>query len=299
MQHIDLNRLNVFKVVVLTGSFSKAALQLKIPKSRVSRQISALEAELKVPLIYRTTRSFQLTDAGRELYQNALPHLTELQDALSFLGDTRSNLQGLVRVTVPEDIGVELMGQICAEFTQLYPRIKLDLIIDNRYVDLVKEGVDIALRIGKGKDSTLTAKRIGTTRLGIYAASSLLQKFPKLREPQDLQALPFLSFFGSSTQTLKLKGPKGSLAIKLEPMFASNNFFTLKRMALSGNGFTLLPSYLASRELSDGSLVNLLREYRGDESPIQLMFPSQKNMPPRIRTVIDFMASRLQDKIED
>ncbi len=299
MQHIDLNRLNIFKVVVLTGSFSKAALQLKIPKSRVSRQISSLEAELKVPLIYRTTRSFQLTDAGRELYQKALPHLTELQDALSFLGDTRSDLQGLVRMTVPEDIGVELMGQICAEFTQLYPRIKLDMIIDNRYVDLVKEGVDIALRIGKTKDSTLTAKRIGTTRLSLYAAPALTQKFSKLRDPHDLQALPFLSFFGSSTQTLKLKGPKGPVTLKLEPIFASNNFFTLKRMALMGHGFTLLPGYLAKREQTEGSLVNLLRDYRGDENPIQLVFPSQKNMPPRIRTVIDFMASRLQDKIED
>ena len=299
MQHIDLNRLNVFKVVVLTGSFSKAALQLKIPKSRVSRQISALEAELKVPLIYRTTRSFQLTDAGRELYQNALPHLNELQDALSFLGDNRSELQGPVRMTVPEDIGVELLGQICAEFTQLYPRIKLDVIVDNRYVDLVKEGVDIALRIGRTKDSTLTAKRIGTTRLGLYAAASLVQKFPKLRDPQDLQALPFLSFFGASTQTLKLKGPKGAVAVKLEPTFASNNFFTLKRMALMGQGFTLLPGYLAKRELSEGVLVNLLRDFRADESPIQLVFPSQRNMPPRIRTVIDFMATKLQDKIED
>jgi LysR family transcriptional regulator for bpeEF and oprC len=110
MQHFNLNRLNVFKVVVLTGSFSKAALQLKIPKSLVSHQISALEADLKVPLFYRTTRSLQLTDAGRELYQNALPHLSEFQDALSFLGDTRSGVQGLVGVTVPEDIGVELKG---------------------------------------------------------------------------------------------------------------------------------------------------------------------------------------------
>lgn len=299
MQHIDLNRLNIFKVVVLTGSFSKAALQLKIPKSRVSRQISSLESELKVPLIYRTTRSFQLTDAGRELYQNALPHLTELQEALSFLGDTRSDLQGLVRFTVPEDVGVELMGQICAEFTQLYPRIKLETIIDNRFIDLVKEGVDIALRMGKTKDSTLTAKRIGTTRLGIYASPILLQKFAKLKEPQDLIHLPFLSFFGSGTQSLRLKGPKGPCVVKLEPSFAGNNFFLLKRMALSGHGFTLLPGYLAKRELADGKLVHLLKDFRSDEGPVQLVFPPQKNMPPRIRTVIDFMASRIKDKIED
>ncbi len=295
MRDIDLNRLLVFKVVVLTGSFSKAGQQMRMPKSRVSRQIASLEKELGVPLIYRTTRSFQLTTEGKDLFQRALPLLTDLESVLQNVGDTNADLQGTIRFTVPEDVGVELMGALCHEFQLAHPRVIIDLIVDNRTVDLVKEGVDLALRMGKAKDSTLTVKKIGEVGLGVYAGPALFQRFAKPIKLEELPQLPYLSFFGSEAHTLKLKNAKGQQALKVKPCFNCNNFFVLKKMAMQGNGFALIPSYLVKESVARGELVALFKDWRAEEVPALLLYPPQKNMPLRLRSFIDFMSRRLQE----
>ncbi len=297
MREVDLNRLQIFKVVVLSGSFSKAGLSLKMPKSRISRQISALEKELGVPLIYRTTRSFQLTAAGRELFQRALPVLTDLESVVQAVGETKTHMEGTVRFTVPEDVGVELMAALCHEFMLAHPKVEIDLIVENRRVDLVGEGVDLALRIGKTKDSTLTAKKVGEVRLGVYASPLLFQRFAKPARIDELKLLPFLSFFGRGEQELKVKGPKGVTSLRVTPIFNCNNFFVLKKMALAADGFALIPSYLVRDEVASGALVPLFRDWKAHEVPVQLIYPPQKNMPARLRTLIDFMARRLAEKM--
>ncbi|MBY0518373.1 MAG: LysR family transcriptional regulator [Bacteriovoracaceae bacterium] len=298
MLDIDLNRLFVFKVVVLTGSFSKAGLQLRIPKSRVSRQIASLENELGVPLIYRTTRSFQLTQAGKDLFQKALPSLNDLENVLQSVGDTKTDMQGLLRFTVPEDLGVELMANICHEFTLTHPKVQLDMIVDNRTVDLVKEGVDLALRIGKAKDSSLTGKKVGAVKLELYAGASLFQKHARPTKLEDLHSMPFLSFFGPDQQNFKIKGPKSTFVIKAQPIMNCNSFFVLKKMALLGDGYTLLPSYIARSEIARGELIHLFKDWSFEEVPVQLLYPPQKNMPPRLRAFIDFLSRKLQEKLE-
>lgn len=297
MRDIDLNRLLVFKVVVLTGSFSKAGLQMRMPKSRVSRQIASLEKELGLPLIYRTTRSFQLTQAGKDLFQRALPALNDLEGVLQNLGDSKTDMQGRVRFTVPEDVGVELMAGLCHEFQLAHPRVEIDLVVDNRSIDLVKEGMDLALRIAKVKDSTMTGKKVGEVTLGLYAGVALFQRHARPQKIEDLNQMPFLSFFGSDPQSIKLKGPKSVCTIKVKPHFNCNNFFVLKKMALAGNGFTLLPSYLVREEVARGDLVPLFKEWHHEEVPVHLLYPQQKNMPPRLRVLIDFMARRLAEKM--
>lgn len=297
MRDIDLNRLLVFKVVVLTGSFSKAGQQMRMPKSRVSRQISALEREIGMPLIYRTTRSFQLTQAGKDLFQRALPALNDLEGVLQNIGDTKTEMQGALRFTVPEDVGVELMAGLCHEFNLAHPRVQIDLLVDNRSIDLVKEGVDLALRIGKIKDSSLTGKKVGEVRLELYAGTALFQRHPRPQKIEELSQLPFMSFFGAEPQNLKLKGSKSTCQLKTKPAFSCNNFFVLKKMALSGNGYALLPSYIVREEVARGDLVPLFKDWRYEEVPVQLLYPQQKNMPPRLRTFIDFMARRLGEKL--
>lgn len=297
MRDIDLNRLLVFKVVVLTGSFSKAGQQMRMPKSRVSRQIASLEEELGLQLIYRTTRSFQLTQAGKDLFQRALPALTDLENVVQNIGDANAELQGSVRFTVPEDVGVELMAGLCHEFHLAHPHVRLDLIVDNRTIDLVKEGVDLALRIGKVKDSSMTGKKVGQVRLGLYAGAALFQRHARAQKIEDLVQLPFLSFFGADPQALKLKGPRGSVTITPTPAFNCNNFFVLKKMALAGDGFTLLPSYLVREEVARGDLVPLFKDWQHEEVPVHLFYPQQKNLAPRLRTLVDFMARRLAERL--
>lgn len=297
MRDIDLNRLQIFKVVVLAGSFSRAATQLRMPKSRVSRQIAALEAEMGTALIYRTTRAFQLTEAGKTLFQRAVPLLGDLESVLQNVGGSPTLARGLVRMTVPEDIAVELMAGMVHEFQLAYPDVHVDLVVENRVVDLVKEGVDLALRIGQGRDSTLTTRRLGEIPLQLFAAPSLYGRAVRPAKVEDLARLPYLSFFGHGEQTLKLRGPKSRVQLKLVPHMSCNNFFVLKKMTLLGNGFALLPGYLVAREVAAGELVPLFPEWGSEPAPVALVYPPQKNMPPRLRALIDFMATRGKARI--
>ncbi len=297
MRDVDLNRLQIFKVVVLAGSFSRAAIQLRMPKSRVSRQIAALEAEMGTALIYRTTRAFQLTEAGKTLFQRAVPLLGDLESVLQNVGESPTQTRGLVRMTVPEDVAVELMAGLIHEFQIAYPEVRVELIVENRVVDLVKEGVDLALRMGRNRDSALTTRKLGELRLQLYASPGLFARLSRPTKVEDLGRLPYLSFTGADVQPLQLRGPRGKVRVELTPHMACNNFFVLKKMTAAGNGFALLPSYLVAQELARGDLVPLFADWWSEAVQVSLVYPPQKTMPPRLRALIDFMARRGKERL--
>jgi LysR family transcriptional regulator for bpeEF and oprC len=291
----DLNKLQVFREVVLAGSFSKAALQLKQPKSRVSRNIALLEKELGVQLIYRTTRQFQLTQAGKELFQKAAPLLNELNNTLEQMSTEGDEISGSLRVTVSEDIGVELIGKLCHEFMTLFPKVHIGVLASNQYVDLVKESVDVAVRIGKAKDSTMIQKKVGTVDLIFVMSPDLLNRRGNLNKLEELEALPFLAFTPGDLKrySVKVSNGKETRNLKLSTCFASNNFFALRQMAVLGSGLTLLPAFLARDLISDGSLVQVFKEWAIEGSPVQILMPHQKETPKRIRKFVEFLAPRL------
>ncbi len=291
----DLNKLQVFREVVKAGSFSKAALILKQPKSRVSRSIAALEKALGVQLIYRTTRQFQLTQNGKELFQRAGPLLIELNNTVEQLSAEGDEISGGLRLTVSEDIGTELIGKICHEFMTLFPKIQIAVLSSNQYVDLVKEGVDVAIRIGKAKDSTMIRKKIGTVELIFVMSPDLLNRCGNLNKPEDLESVSFLAFSALELKKCSLKLSKGKEVrhLKLATQFSSNNFFTLRQMAVLGSGLTVLPAFLARDFISDGRLVQVFKEWNLESSSVQILLPQQKETPQKIRKFIDFLAPRL------
>lgn len=291
----DLNRLHVFREVALAGSFSKAAVILKQPKSRVSRNISQLERDLGVQLIYRTTRQFQLTPSGKDLLQKTAPLLSELQNTLEQITTEADEISGPVTVTVPEDIGTELMGKICHDFLTLYPKVQLNLVQTNQFLDLVKETVDVAIRIGAGRSSTMIQRRVGTVDMVLVMSPALLSHQAPLHQLTDLERFPFLAFTPLIRQRPHLKLSKGreSQTLKFKAHFSSNNFFPLRQMAVLGGGVALLPAFLVRDQINSGQLVQVFKEWSVEGSPINILIPHQKEPPLRLRRLMDFLSLRL------
>ena len=292
---VDLNRLEIFREVVLAGSFSKAALRLHQPKSRISRNIAALEREMGVSLIYRTTRQFQLTQAGSELFRGTSPLLHEVKEIVARMTEGSDELTGSLKVTVPEDIGVELMGALCQEFRRLHPKVHIELHVTNRVVDLVRDSVDIAIRVGPSSDSSMIQKRIGAAKLILVMGPGFRERHGGVVRLDDLESLPYLAFTPLNVRgpNLKLFSGRESRTFKLKPSFSSNNFFVLKSMAMQNAGFTVMPGFLAQEPIREGRLVHLLKDWSPEVVDVKALMPQQKEVPMKVRKFIDLMVERL------
>lgn len=297
---IDLNRLKIFQEVVMAGSFSKAALNLRQAKSRVSRNIAALEEEIGIRLIHRTTRQFQLTTAGQELFQNAGPLLSQLTSTLDHIKSTSEDLTGSIRLSVPDDIGVSLMGRVCQNFLAVHPKIRIDLHVGNEIVDLIQDSFDLVVRVGKSSDSTLIQKKVANVGLQFYASPTLLSRYRPLKEIDDLLELPYLAFRSQHTRAHSIKLRKGqeqhSLAIK--PSFSTNNFFVLREMALQDGGVTTLPPFIANDYVRTGALISLLSSWQTEGGPIKILMPKQNDPPLRIKRFVEYLSDNLKSYLE-
>jgi len=294
---VNLNRLILFKSVATLGSFTKAAQSLQQPKSRISRNIAALEKELGVALIYRTTRQFQLTTAGKELYQKVGPHLAALEGVIQNVDHQEKSVSGQIRMTVPNDVGIELMANYCFEFQQRYPLCQIDLLVDNKNVDLVGESVDLALRFGSLRDSTLKLKKLGTVQLRLFAGANWLRLTGPLTKINDLENLNYISFrrFENKKRTIRLTHPKGDIHLKVSSIFSSDNFFVNKKMMLLGGGFGFLPTFIAQKEVLSGELVSLFKEWATEKVAVSILMPQQKSTPLRIKVFLDFLELKLKE----
>ena len=296
MQDIDLNRLRIFKEVVVSGSFSRAAASLKQPKSRISRNIAALESELGVQLIYRTTRQFQLTPAGTELFQGAASLLNDLSETLDRVSSGATEIAGPLKITVPEDFGVEVMGGLCFEFMQLYPKVRIELHVSNQRMDLVKESIDVALRIGAPRDSTMIQKKLGTMRTALVMSPAFRARH-SVTKLESLEALPFLAFSPSDPKRvqLKLANGKETRTLKLQPVFAANNFFPLRDLAMRGAGVAIVPPFLVREAVREEKLVFAFKDWVTEGVQVSLLIPHQRETPARVKKLTEFLAARLTD----
>jgi DNA-binding transcriptional LysR family regulator len=295
---MDLNRLAIFREVGLTGSFSKAALKLRQPKSRISRNIAALERELGVQLIQRTTRQMQLTAAGRELLERAVPLLGQLEAAVEGVAGGAEEIAGELRVTVPDDLGVEVMGRICHRFMAQHPRVLIDLHVSNQMVDLVRDGFDLAVRIGKLRDASLLQTKVGQIGLAPYAAPQLRQRLGERVKPEDLSRLPHLVFMAASDSgrpMVKLQRRGEMRSIEVPVVFRSNNFFVLRAMVLEGAGVAALPQFIVREALRERRLVPLLQDWALEGATVQVVYPQQRELPARTRAFVQHLRESLTE----
>jgi LysR family transcriptional regulator for bpeEF and oprC len=292
---VNLNHLRVLREVIQAGSFTKASARLGLPKSRVSRTIAALERDLGVQLVYRTTRSFQLTDAGFALYRRIADPMEALADAISDVSTFSEEVVGRLRISVPEDMGAALMGELVHEFLADYPKVTIDLQLDNRQVDLIKDSVDLALRVGKLKDSSLTRYHVGTIRSALVMSPGLLERTGVVQSPADLEAVPFIAFTPSmrGKPDIPMTNGKTEVVIRPKARSATNNHFITRTLAVHGAGWAILPTFLASEEIKRGRLVQVLKDWTFSEVPLQFVAPKQREPAPRLERFVAFALQRL------
>ncbi len=295
---MNLNNLRTFTKVVEHGSFTQAAVALRCPKSRVSRRLSALETELGVQLLFRTTRKFQLTEAGRRLYQEAQGHLVELERAVAHATNAASEVSGFLRITAPSDIGQTLLYPVVHEYMTLYPRVRIDLNLTNEVVDLVATGTDVGLRLGSLKDSGMRARRLGRVSLSVLAGTSYLERWGSPKTVEELANRDCISFrTGREDVVWRLKSGSRSRSIKLRPTFFCGSADVLVAMVIRGSGICLLPDPYCRRDIAAGRLVPILPEWRAASVPLQIVYSATQAPPAKVRNFVDLVWRRLRPQL--
>jgi len=286
--------LTVFARVVANGSFAGAARQLNMSPAAVSTHIQALEARLGTRLLNRTTRSLALTEVGQVFYERSAHILAELEETERLADELQKAPRGLLRVNVTPSFGDLHVAAAAADFTARYPDISVELIATSRFVDLVEEGFDLAVRTEPPPESSLIARRIAPVRLVVCGAPDYVDKRGLPQRPEDLTAhnclrLSELSF----RDEWCLTGPDGKEAwIPVAGTLRANTTVALRTAALRGQGLVLLPTFLVGDDLKSGRLVPVLPGYAPADAAIRAMYPHSRHLSAKVRIFIDFLIDR-------
>ena len=277
--------------VVDSGSFSAAARQLGVAPSSVSRQINELEDDLGARLFARTTRKLSLTEAGQIYYERARSIIDEVNEAklaLSQLGAP----SGILRVTVPSGIGRELVVSVVPAFLERYPAIKVVLSMTDQMVDIVDAGIDVAIRVGRQRDSSFKARKIGESKRVVCASPKYLKKAGTPKTPGDLEShncITWRDHPGHNVWTFR--GPDGVSNVRATGSFFAKNADAIVAATVAGLGLSLLPDWNMGIELRQNQLRPVLTDYQASPaaSPVYAVHAHQRHLPPKIRVFIDFL----------
>lgn len=296
---MDFNQVVVFVKVVQAGSFSAAARLLGLPTSTVSHRVAMLEARLGVTLLQRTTRRLHLTEAGQIYFEHASAGLVHVFDAEAAMSESREEPCGLLRITAPVDIGDQILSSLLGQMRSRWPKVDVELVLMNRYVDLVAEGVDVAIRTGPLKDSTLIARQVGVARWALFASPDYLASASAIEAPQALRHHACLQFTSLGKESWDLQDEAAnSVTVPLSRQTLINDVGLIMTMVLAGEGVALLPSYLCRQACDEGRLVAVLPQWQGKADPIHIVYPRQRFMPPRLRAFVDLATITLRKWLE-
>ena len=291
---MDLDLIRIFVKVVQHGSFSRAAHSLLLPKSTVSKAVSRLERETGTKLLVRTTRSLSLTDAGRTFFEASLRPVQQLEDAQKSLHGHDSRLTGLVRITAPEDIGGHVLAPVIAALSVEHPELRFELEYTDAVLDLVKEGFDLAVRIGRVSESSFKAKRAGELVLTPVASPRYLKGKPKIRKPVDLASQVC---FSHSSQGLRdrwsLRSGRATAQVEVTPSIMSNQMTSLLRLTVAGAGVTLLPRFLCRPFVESGELVEVLPDWVSPGMAVWMISPLATSSSARLKVTSERIHAEL------
>jgi len=287
----ELKRIGVFTRVVETKSFSEAARQLGVAKSAVSKQIIQLEKEVGVRLLNRTTRSLSLTEAGEIFYRHSAEIINRTKIALSELREYQNQPTGTLRVSCPVSFGTQHLVPVIKEVRALYPLLKIDLLLEDRIINMVEEGVDLAVRIGWLQESNLVAKKVCETPVTVFASPEYLAQKGMPKTPQALQQHDWISlslFSSPLTWEFEKKGKRHS--VQMHSQLKSNSVAAVIALAKSGQGISALSKFCLQEDIDKGLLLPLLTDYELEPSGIYVVYPHREHVPPKVRIFIDFLS---------
>ena len=283
-----LTTMKTFLAVVQEGSFSKAADKLDISPQLVSKYISALEDNLRTRLLHRTTRKVSVTEAGNQYYQRCQQVVIDIEDMENSLNNLSENVSGVLSISAPMSFGTKHLAGLLVDFQNQYPNLKLDLRLTDQYVDIVEQGIDIALRIGVLKNSTLIAKKIAPIHLAVFASPDYLERHGTPQTLLDLQSHNYLRY-SHSEPTKRLFGVNELKSeLKLESNFVANNGDLLLNTAIAGGGIAMQPTFIAGEALAQGKVVRILNDYEPDPMGLYMVYANRQFLPSKVRAFVDF-----------
>jgi len=291
---LDLNDIVVFARVIEAGSFTAAARLLGMPKTTVSRRIAALEREVGVRLIQRTTRSLNMTDAGRLYYEQSIQALRMIEDANLRLAEARAEPSGTIRISAPIGFGDYFLTGTVFDFLGAHPKTKVELRLTDEKLNLVESGIDLAFRTGILPDSTLIARKLGVAYRILCASPDYLARRGVPEVPADL-ARHHCVIAGPSTASAHwiLDGPHGQETVTVSGRFAANEMQTLVAAAIAGYGIAQLPHRVAEASIRDGLLQRVLGDYATPAGGLYVVYPSSQHLSPLVKAFIELAARRI------
>lgn len=297
-----LKMLEVFKAVADRGSFTKAADALGLSNAVTSRTVQELESQLGVRLLQRTTRSVSLTSEGRDVLERAQSLLDSYDDLLAASKVGAEETAGEIRLSAPSSLGGRRLGPIVASFTDRYPLVRVDLQLTDAQDDMVGEGVDLALRMGDDLKHSLIARRVGQLKLGIYASPGYLKRYGVPQHPGELARHHCLTYGGAGkTPTWSLRnrqtGQQGEWPAR--GSLHTNNGDALAAAAVCGSGLVLLPRYLIDGAVSRGELQEVMTDWQAPPLGLYLAYASRRNQPVRVRRLIEHLAEKVKEALDD
>jgi DNA-binding transcriptional LysR family regulator len=288
-----LDELAVFVAIIDHGGLAAAARRLRRSPPAVTRALSSLEERLGVRLIERTTRRFAPTEAGRALAARARVLLGDYDDAVN--GTSGAPVHGLLRVTAPLQFGRRHVAGLIAGFLDTYADMRVELVLNDRYLDLIDESIDVAVRIGAMADSSLRVTKVGDVRLVLVASPAYLARRGVPQKPTDLRAHEAIV---GTTRGMALEWRFGSAkkttTVHLTPRFLVNEIESQLFAARAGRGIARVLSYQVAEDIAAGSLVRVLRDYEPPALPVQLVAPGGSYMPPKTRAFLDYATAALR-----
>ena len=285
--------MRVFTAVVEAGSFTAAADKRDLSRGMATRYVAQLEAHLGVRLLNRTTRKLSLTEAGSDYYQRATQVLAMIEEAESSAAQEASVPRGTLRVATSVAFGARHMGRAISEYLQRYPGVEVDLTLNDRVVDLVEEGFDLAIRVAARIDPGLVARRLTRARVVACASRDYLKKRGTPKSPEDLTGHNCMTYAYSSVQNEWCYRRNGlERTVRVSGNLRGNNGEILVNAAIEGLGVILQPTFLVFEALRQNRLVRVLSDWETDELSVFAVYPHRKFLPPKVRSFIDFLADR-------
>lgn len=291
-----LAAMTMFVRVVETGSFSAVARELNTTQPTVSKNVAELEGKLGTKLLTRSTRSLHLTEAGTDYYERCIGILQDVEEAENAASQAHSQARGKVRINTVVAFGRLHIIPLLNDFFIQYPDIKVELMLNDRSVDLVEEGVDLAVRMGNLNDSSLVAKRMASSPLVTVASPKYLEQFGAPESARDLKQHNWIVFTGlADSHQIEFNQGGNSEVVRVDGNLHTNNSEAVRTALLEGNGICQAPRWLIGDAIEGGDLRIVLPHYDAPTLDISAVYPSGRHLPSKARLLLDFMAERFSD----
>lgn len=292
--NVDYNWLRSFVMLAKSGSFSRAAKVLGVPKSKLSRHVARLEDVLGEALVYRTTRQVELTQLGAKLFSNLQSDFSSIDAVLQKTVQSHAEVKGTLRLTAPEDIGSLIFTRIISEFASYYPQVNFELLYTDRVLDLVAESIDLAFRVGPPQQKSLKIRKIADIHFMVIANDLYLQRHSKPFTVKDLQHADFISYL-PARKPIQLFNGKKNFKFNMIPKYQSGSMWALCELACQGSGVAIVPKFLGRKAIKEGRAVEVCHGWAPKPRPLIAATFAQRGTSPLVRKFIQFGSERVPE----